>query len=129
MLSLSIRRIILFVKDMDRARVFYGEVLGLKRIDSADDSDDFVSFEAGSVHLALHRIPERHAREIEISDPPRAREATPIKFAFGAADVGATRAELISRGADMGPLRRFGSLELCDGVDPEGNVFQLSNRP
>ena len=39
------------------------------------------------------------------------------------------RAELISRGATMGTFKRFGALELCDGTDPDGNTFQISNRP
>jgi len=25
-------------------------------------------------------------------------------------------------------LQRFDGLHLCDGIDPEGNVFQISNR-
>ena len=40
----------------------------------------------------------------------------------------AARDLLIDRGAFMGPVNVFGDLHLCDGEDPDGNRFQLSNR-
>ena len=55
---------------------FYGNVLGLPRVESLDDCDIFVSFDVGAAHLALHRIPDEIARDIEISDPPQARQET-----------------------------------------------------
>jgi len=108
-------RVILFAKDIASLAQFYA-------------SPEFISFDAGGCHLCLHQIPERHAREIRIDDPPRPRESTPLKVAFFADDVDARRAELIARGAHMGNVQRVGPLALCDGIDPEGNVFQISNR-
>jgi predicted enzyme related to lactoylglutathione lyase len=126
--SPEISRIIIFAKNMKKMEFFYEDVLGLPRADTADDSPDFVCFQAGAVQLALHRIPGERARNLEIADPPVARESTPIKVALHADDVHGRRAELESRGAALGPVREFGGLHLCDGTDPEGNVFQLSDR-
>lgn len=126
--GLRLARVILFAKDIASVARFYEGVVGLRRLATADDSAEFVSFEAGGCQLCLHQIPKRWARDIQIEDPPRAREAMPIKLAFHADDVDARRAELIARGARMGKVQRAGSLALCDGVDPEGNVFQISNR-
>lgn len=123
-----IGRIILFAKDMEKMTTFYEVVIGLRRVQTPDDSDEFVALDAGGIHLCLHRIPEHYAREIEIATPPVAREGTPIKVCFHAPDVRRTRGELEFRGAMLGPVREFGHLHLCDGTDPEGNVFQLSNR-
>ena len=53
----------------------------------------------------------------------------PHKIGFQADDVAAERARLVSKGVAMGVVRQFGSLTLCDGHDPEGHVFQLSNQP
>lgn len=128
MTKLRIARVILFAKDMDKMVSFYGSVLGLPRVETPDDSADFVSFEAGAVQLALHSIPEKYARGIEIADPPIAREGTPLKVAFGVDNVAQVRRELESRGATLGPVHESGALHLCDGTDPEGNIFQLSNR-
>ncbi|MEO7993240.1 MAG: hypothetical protein ABI743_02485, partial [bacterium] len=51
-----------------------------------------------------------------------------IKLAFGTPDVAGQRTILTNKGATMGPVRQNGTLALCDGFDPEGNIFQLSNR-
>ena len=128
MATLELARVIIFAKDMSKMAAFYGEILGLPRIETADDAADFVSFRAGAIELALHGIPDEYARNIEIADPPVARAGTPLKVAFGVTDVAATRAALEARGASLDPVREFGGLHLCDGIDPEGNVFQLSNR-
>ena len=40
-------------------------------------------------------------------------------------DVAAARARLIAHGAVMHEPRPWGA---CDGVDPEGNVFQITGR-
>ena len=129
MAKLGIARIIIFAKDMEKMASCYGSVIGLPRVETPDDSSDFISFDAGAVHLALHRIPEDYARGFEITDPPIARESTPMKVAFRVENVHQTRRELQSRGATFGPVREFGALRLCDGADPEANIFQLSNRP
>lgn len=121
-------RVILFAKQIDVLAAFYGDVLQLPRVESPDDSPEFLSFDAGGCHLCLHAIPAHFAREIRIADPPAPRAATPYKLAFHASDVDAARTELIARGARMGDVQRFGALAFCDGVDPEGNIFQFSNR-
>jgi len=126
--NLGVSRIILFAKDMEKMSTFYEVIIGLRRVETPDDSDDFVVLDAGGVRLCLHRIPEQYARDIEISSPPVAREGTPLKICFHSSNVRHARGVLESRGAMLGPVREFGSLHLCDGTDPEGNVFQLSNR-
>jgi hypothetical protein len=45
------------------------------------------------------------------------------------ADVAKTRESLEKKGVSWDKLKVFEELHLCDGTDPEGNVFQLSNRP
>jgi predicted enzyme related to lactoylglutathione lyase len=112
---------------MAKMRAFYRDVLGLAPTDEAKP-DEWVRFDAGGSALALHAIPAWIARGIEISDPPAARAAAAIKFTFHVDDVDAERTRLMARGANMGDVHQFGSLALCDGVDPEGNVFQISNR-
>jgi catechol 2,3-dioxygenase-like lactoylglutathione lyase family enzyme len=121
-------RIILFAKDMRRMEAFYRDVLGLRRAPSDDDSDDFVSFDVGSCLLSLHQIPAQYARDIQIGNPPKVRSETPIKLTFHSDDVHRDRADLAARGAQMEEVREFGDLQLCNGIDIEGNVFQISSR-
>jgi predicted enzyme related to lactoylglutathione lyase len=87
-----------------------------------------VRFDAGGVLFALHAIPAASAAQIAIADPPRRRGDTAIKFTFHVDDLEAARAQLANHGAQMSEIVASGDLALCDGIDPEGNVFQIANR-
>jgi hypothetical protein len=52
----------------------------------------------------------------------------PPKLAFDVKDVAATREALMARGAKMGKISSKNGLDLCNGKDPDGNPFGLSNR-
>lgn len=112
-MDLKLRRIIIFTDDMAAMSAFYGEVLGLAPV--AEESG-WKSFAAGAVEIALHRGSAMLGRR-------------PPKLAFHAEDVATVRAELVGRGARMGRLMGSGDLAFCDGKDPDGNPFQISNRP
>jgi len=115
-MEFSIRRIILYVRDVPSLAAFYRDVLGLRIMGDPGDSG-WVELDAGGVRLALHS-----------GGAPRDWRNAP-RIVFAAEDVAAARAMLIGRGAAMGRLKIFGALQLCDGKDLEGNIFQISNRP
>jgi catechol-2,3-dioxygenase len=108
---------IVFVNDVARMKTFYTGQLGLSVI---EEDPDYVRLDAGGCVLMLHAIRE----------PPSAtpRRDTFLKLAFHSEDVAATRQELLRSGVQMDELCRFGALSLCNGVDPEGNVFQITSR-
>jgi catechol 2,3-dioxygenase-like lactoylglutathione lyase family enzyme len=120
---LRLAQVVLFVKDIARMRAFYGGVLGLRPLDA---SDGLVRLDAGGTALALHAIPTHIP--IDLADPPLARTETPIKLAFHVDDIEASRAMLVAAGVLMHDVHRFGAVAFCDGLDPEGNVFQLTTR-
>lgn len=106
------RRVMLFVSDVEKVGAFYVEKLGLK---VAGREKGFWDLDAGSCRLALHAT----------SAPQPGR----TKLCFFADDVAAARDELVARGVKMGVVKGdAGGLQLCDGKDPDGHVFQLSNR-
>ena len=113
----------IFAKDMARMTAFYGDGLGLRLIPETR-ADDWVEFEAGGCLVALHAIPIAISKDIVITRPPEPRDETPMKLVFETPDLEATRSHLLSHGAVMRELRRSG---VCDGLDPEGNVFQIIN--
>ena len=122
-------RVILFVKDMKVMQAFYEGILGLEQISNSENSKDFVSLNAGGIQICLHQIPQRYAKNIEITDPPIPREETPMKVAFRVANVEDTRAQLESHEIKMQKVQKGKKVCFCDGIDPEGNIFQISNRP
>jgi len=121
---MNLCRAILFVKDLERMTAFYRDGMGLRETHHSRQ-DGWVDLAAGGTNLALHAIPDELAARIVVADPPEARQQTPIKLVFQASDVAAARAHLISHGAVMFEPRASGE---CDGLDPEGNVFQIAPR-
>ena len=118
---MELRHAMIFAKDMERMTAFYRDGIGLRVLPEAAQ-EGWVEFDAGGCLLALHAIPPAIAATIEITTPPQPRENTPIKLIFQTPDVAAARGHLIAHGATMFEVRARG---WCDGLDPEGNVFQI----
>jgi hypothetical protein len=112
-MRLAIRRIILFTEHMTGMAAFYGDVLGLELL---TDDAGWKEFGGGGCKLSLHR-----GKATPGAKPP--------KLVFYAADVAEARALLVARGAAMGKLKASATLTLAEGKDPDGNPFQISNRP
>src|SRR5207244_3521927 len=122
--AMELGRAIIFAKDMAVMRAFYGEALGLAPI-AETSTPDWAEFAAGGMSLALHAIPREVAQAIVVSSPSRARDDVPVKLVFWVDDVRAEHARLLARGVSMREPQPWGA---CDGVDPEGNVFQIAQR-
>ena len=118
----------LYVKDFPRMREFYGRMLGAVPVNT-EWTETWALFDAEGTRFALHAIPEEYTREIEISSPPMAREGSPVKLIFAVDDVPVERARLEAMGIAMLPRPGQNAAESCDGVDPEGNVFQIAVSP
>lgn len=114
----------LYVKDLERMKRFYSDMLGVKPINQ-DWTDVWATFDTGGARFALHAIPAEIAKNIAIESPPTPREKDPLKLIFEVKDVESERARLESLGIQIlrRPWQKPG--EACDAVDPEGNVFQI----
>ena len=51
-----------------------------------------------------------------------------LKLCFHVDDVDRTRATLVAARVRMREAHRHGDVAFCDGIDPEGNVFQITTR-
>jgi len=114
-MKLSANRIILFVKDPQGVADFYVEKIGLKIVESTEDGK-WIDLDAGGVRIGLH-----HGGKLN-------KSSSSPKIVFYSKDVSATAEKLVANGAKMGSIKKFGSLRFCEGQDPEGNRFQISNR-
>lgn len=115
----------LFVYAVNPAKLvtFYQEVANMRVL---HERDDLTVLESPDIQLLVHRIPDHIARDIPISVPPLRREDTALKFFFTVPSLGAA-AEAASRlGGELFDDRWQGpGFVACNGMDPEGNVFQL----
>jgi predicted enzyme related to lactoylglutathione lyase len=114
-------QLILFTGDVDRLAAFYRDVLGLAVLES---EPGWCVLDAGGVKLAVHGIPKEIAGEV--SDPPRKREDSYWKPTFVVDDLDATLARLANHGVAMSAPRTFGPRTFSDGIDVDGNVFQIA---
>ena len=104
---------------------FYQEVASLP-LRKADP--DYIVLGNAAFRLIVLQIPAQYASHIVIAAPPAIRESGPIKLSFPVASIaGAREAAARLGGCVYGPERewQYESSRICDGWDPDGNVFQL----
>jgi catechol-2,3-dioxygenase len=122
-MNVSLTRIILYVQDVGRLKDFYCDTLGLPVVEEIDG--EWAVLKAGESELALHRV----GKPYRVADPSTWKVETNAKLVMTVdRDLEELRAELIGKGVAMGRIKSYPPLTgpLCDGEDPEGNVFQLA---
>lgn len=116
---------VVYAKNVKRIAGFYERVanLSLKRA-----AEDHVVLVSESFQLVVVQIPKHLAESIETAEPPVRRTQNPIKLIFLVEDLAAARdVAKAESGALNAPNDEwiFEGNRVCDGHDPEGNVFQL----
>ncbi len=124
MIARSLHHTSFAVRDLARARAFYGGVLGLQEIDRPDFGGiQGVWYGVGNAEVHLIVKPDR----FDVGSPPK--ELTPIAnhVAFGIEDYTRVRDALKARSLELletSPER--GQMWI---PDPDGNVIELIARP
>jgi catechol 2,3-dioxygenase-like lactoylglutathione lyase family enzyme len=106
------------VDDIEKAKHFYGDVLGLER-NTKLTHDDWIEYETGNVTLAV-MTPRTH--DYEFTPLP------PGTIALRVPDVGEARAKLEAAGVQVNEMWDSG---VCHGAgfrDPAGNTILLHRR-
>ena len=120
----SMNRVIVFVGDVEKCAEFYRRTFDLTTVESTHAPDEWLELEAGGCRLAFHKA---HGADGPVRGPTGGSH-NPHKIVFKAEDVPATRELLVQRGAAMDEVKTFGEQVMCDGSDPEGHRFQITNR-
>lgn len=116
---------VIYAKDFLRVANFYNNTTSLA-IRTKDKS--FVTLESESFQLVVIQAPSRIAGTIDIADPPKRREETPIKLVFFVGSISQHREIVKKFGGELYGKEKeweFDEQVVCDGIDPEGNIFQL----
>jgi predicted enzyme related to lactoylglutathione lyase len=106
------------VKDMNEAKHFYGELLGLP-LNPNSPHDDWVEYEAGNVTLA---VMTPHTHEYEFSPLP------PGAIALRVRDVADAKAKLEAAGVQVNEMWDSGMCRGAGVKDPSGNPILLHRR-
>lgn len=116
-----------YAKDAERLAQFYGAVLQLSRnFEESDPQHGYLVLEGRGLQLVIHAIPPAYAAEIEIKVPPEPREDSALKFFFTLHDLPHARDVADELGGSLDQqVWESPRYWYANGVDPEGNVFQL----
>lgn len=127
--SSTIAAAVIYAKDLARLRRFYEGLAGLV---ITEQGEGYVVLEATGFQLSLVAMPEYIAAATQIAEPPRRREQVPVKLVYFVPSLDVLREQIPALGGGLNPVERewlFQGARVCDGHDPEGNIFQLRERP
>lgn len=118
-MKLKLNSFILFVDDVELLQQFYTTTLGFQLLET---SPGWVLLDAGGVTIGLHQVGEAYRN----SETQAGETNTKMVFETSE-DLHQLREQLLQRQVVLGELKTFPNYPywLCDGKDPEGNVFQL----
>jgi len=114
---------VLFAKDARRVARFYVEVCGAA---VQVEDEQHAALDVQGFRLVIHRIPEHHAKHLDIRNPPLRRESGAIRLDYAVADLVKARIAAKQLGGqidDASPAWAPARSRFRLGFDPEGNVF------
>jgi catechol 2,3-dioxygenase-like lactoylglutathione lyase family enzyme len=128
---LILTRVMLYVQDVEQIKTFYQTHFDMPAVEEIPG--EWVVLKAGEVELALHLAGPEYRRDVRGTGEPSPEEVggttSNAKLVFTiTSGLPELREKLVAAGVKMRDLKRYAGFPqlMCDGVDPEGNVFQLS---
>jgi predicted enzyme related to lactoylglutathione lyase len=118
--------LVIYVSNLKKMSSFYREVFGLRQREA---DEEYVAMMHEEFDLVLLRTAtsKRAGREVdEVSSP---RQDTAVKPVFFIAEpIQRIRDKVVTLGGGFKPSNKeweFDGARVCDGWDPEGNIFQV----
>lgn len=120
-MNIKFDSIILYVQNINVLKHFYVENFNLKVL---EEDNVWILMNTGSINIGLHKIGEQYLEKI--TERHQFDNNTKLVFQIDT-DIESARNELLSKNVQMREIKTFEGYDfwLCDGIDPEGNVFQL----
>ncbi len=120
-MKLKIEKIIIFVRDVDRLKAFYVDILNLALIEEV--KSEWVLLKAGHCQVGLHKTGDQY---MNAHEEFKFHNNTKIVFEIDES-IFEAREDLKKRNVPIKEIVTWDNYDfwICDGTDPEGNVFQL----
>ncbi|MFZ6758461.1 VOC family protein [Undibacterium sp. Ji50W] len=124
-LPLAIPGAVIYAKNLTGLRHFYAQIT---HCDVSQADATYAILTLAQFQLVIHAIPRHIAESINIKTPPERRGDTAIKLILPVTDISQARQTAARLGGQIDAPEReweFQHCRICDGHDPEGNVFQV----
>ncbi|ALX14854.1 lactoylglutathione lyase [Burkholderia cepacia JBK9] len=125
-MPLPMTRIILYVQNVTLLKTFYQRYFELPVIEEING--EWVVLDAGAIELALHLAGPAFRHATAPAPASAKADTSNVKLVFRIdAGIDAHRDRLARDGVTVRDLKRFDGFPyaMYDGIDPEGNVFQV----
>ena len=116
---------VLYAANAVRLGAFYAALGGF---DVLHADDKYTHLRLASFDLVVMTTEESRAAGALLTQPPARRNDAAFKPVFYVTDLAAARARVSALGGRLNPSSnewRFDDFTVCDGLDIEGNLFQL----
>jgi catechol-2,3-dioxygenase len=124
-MKLNLDSLIIFVQNVDRLKLFYVDILKLDIVE--ESKSEWLLLNAGNSKIGLHKIGDQYLDNNK--GAIKFENNTKIVFEVDE-DINKVREHLLNENVFMKEIKTFDNYGflLCDGEDPEGNVFQLKQK-
>lgn len=124
-MKLNLESIIVFVQNIDNLKKFYVDVLDLEIVE--ETQSQWLLLKAGNCNIGLHKIGNEYLDETQ--EAFKFDNNTKIVFETEE-DIHKLRQVLLSKNVKLKEVMFWENYPylLCDGEDPEGNIFQLKQK-
>lgn len=117
-------RVVYFVSNTERTARFYQKAFGAKRMKPPQAQDylpaEWIQVKSGAMEIGFHKLGFLTAK--------KRQPGCPFKLVFKVANVARKRQALRRMGVKMTPIWPLKKGFICDGWDPEGHRFQITDR-
>ena len=124
-MKLKLDTIIIFVQNVGKLKSFYVDILALDIVEEL--RSEWLLMKAGNCNIGLHKIGDQYLDSNQAGF--KVDSNTKVVFEIDE-DIHSAREWLVNQNVSLGEIKTFENYDfwLCDGEDPEGNVFQLKQR-
>jgi catechol-2,3-dioxygenase len=124
-MKLNLDTIILYVQNVDKLKSFYINILKLDIVEEYQST--WILLQAGNGKIGLHKIGDQYLDKSK--GEFKFDNNTKLVFEIDE-DINKVRGHLLNQNVVMKEIKTFDNYDflLCDGEDPEGNVFQLKQK-
>ena len=125
-MKMMLDSVIIFGQNIEILKKFYIDILKLSIIEEI--TSEWVLLDAGNCTIGLHRIGKEFRQENPNPDF-KVNNNTKLVFIVQQ-DIFELRNSLLHQNVTIREIKTFDNYDfwICDGEDPEGNVFQLKQK-